>query len=82
MALMADQDISNGKHYKATLITELDVGQPLDPAFIAEKYTLTPMLFTALKKILRCGDGDKSAEQDIQDVIGALNRELELMRKR
>ena len=78
---MKDFDTSNGDHYKNVYITKEDVGQPLDPAFIALKYPrLTPMLFTVLKKILRFGSSIKSKEQDIEDCMGALKREKQLMK--
>ena len=71
---------SEGLHYKKVFITEEDVGQPIDPAFIARKRgDMPPMLFTALKKILEPGKrGNKTYDQDIRDAIGALERELTL----
>ena len=76
---MSDESLATGQHYKKSKVNQTDVGQPIDPAWIAEKYPdLTPMRFTVLKKILRCGTGDKSYEQDLHDCIGALERELQL----
>jgi hypothetical protein len=71
---------ANGAHYKRCIIEQSDVGQPLDPAFIAHKHDMPPMLFTALKKIMEPGArGYKSEAQDINDAIGALERHLELI---
>lgn len=73
-------EIANGHHYKKSHVLETDLKQPIDPAWIASKYPgMSPMRFTVLKKILRCGTGGKSYEQDLQDCIGALRRELELI---
>ena len=66
-------------HYSRATITQAMVGQKLDPALIAECYSLTPMMFTSLKKILRCGESVKDQKTDIYDTIGALQRELELI---
>lgn len=79
---MNDQDVATGKHYKQSIVHFTHIGQPLDPAFIAEQYSLTAMGFTMLKKVLRSGNGDKSAEQDLYDIIGAATRELQLLKLR
>ena len=83
---MADtnENIANGAHYKGYVIQQSDVGQPLDPAFIAAAMAesgspLSGMQFTILKKVLRMGRGDKSKEQDLLDIIGAAERERELL---
>lgn len=78
--------IANGMHYKNYIIQQCDVGQPLDPAFIAAAMAesggqLSGMQFTILKKALRMGSGDKSKEQDLNDIIGAANREILLDRR-
>lgn len=78
-----NSDIATGKHYKNHIIKEHHVGQPLDPAMIAliRGDSMSPMRFTALKKILEPGErGRKTFEQDIEDAIGALKRELELLK--
>lgn len=72
------KQLANSKHYKQFTIPQDWVGQPLDPALIALGYELSPMQFTILKKVLRLGEGDKSREQDLKDIIGAANRQLEL----
>jgi len=73
-------DTAKGAHYKCYIIEQCDVGQPLDPAFIAHKHDIPPMLFTALKKIMASGArGYKNESQDINDAIGALERHLELI---
>lgn len=53
----------------------------LDPARIAKVYGAThPMQFTALKKILCAGNrGYKDRLQDIDDVIGAMERWKEMI---
>ena len=83
---MADTNasIANGTHYKGYVIQQSDVGQPLDPAFIAAAMLvanapLSGMQFTILKKVLRMGKGGKSKEQDLLDIIGAAERERELL---
>ena len=78
------ESISKGMHYKGYVIQQKDVGQPLDPAFIAAAMAesgnpLSGMQFTVLKKDLRMGRGDKSKEQDLYDIIGAAKRELSLL---
>jgi hypothetical protein len=40
---------------------------------------MSGMRFTILKKVLRCGSGGKSYEQDLLDIISAAKRELELI---
>lgn len=76
---MTDQNIANGKHYKQSTIEQWHVGQVIDPGLIALFYDLSPMRFTAMKKILIPGKrGNKTYEQDIEDAIGALKRDLEL----
>ena len=80
------ESIANGMHYKNYTIRQGDVGQPLDPAFIAAAMAasgnpLSGMQFTILKKALRMGSGDKSKEQDLKDIIGAANREILLDRR-
>lgn len=73
-------NIAKGEHYKNVRILPEHVEQPLDPAFIATVYKLSPMMFTVLKKILVAGErGNKSYIQDIEDSIGALEREKELV---
>lgn len=67
------------EHYSQGVVSSQMVGQPIDPALIAEVYELTPMMFTALKKVLRCGNGIKNRRTDIADIKAALDRELELM---
>lgn len=79
---MIKHEIAQGAHYKKSFVKESDVGQPVDPAWIASKYPgMSAMRFTVLKKILRCGEGDKSYEQDLHDCIGAIQRELSLPRE-
>lgn len=78
------ESISKGMHYKGYVIQQNDVGQPLDPAFIAAAMAesgdnLSAMRLTILKKVLRMGKGDKPKEQELLDVIGAADRELSLL---
>lgn len=73
-------DTSDGKHYKKHTISDKDVGQPLDPAFIAHYHAMSAMQFTALKKVMAMGErGNKSRKQDAMDVIGAMQREIQLI---
>ena len=67
-------------HYKHSIVTKHDVHQPVDPAWIATKYDVSPMMFTVLKKCLRCGSSIKSKEIDLHDIISACERELELLK--
>lgn len=83
----AKQDTSNGSHYKKGVIQQKHVGQPLDPflidAIMREQTGkgLTAFQLTALKKVLAVGErGKKSPEEDLNDIIGACNREKELIR--
>ena len=68
-----------GSHYKKKVVQHEDIFQPVDPAWIATKYPMSPMMFTVLKKCLRCGSSIKTREQDIEDIISACTRELELI---
>ncbi len=55
-------------------------GIKLDPARIARVYSIgSGMQFTILKKVLRMGTAHKDKRQDLLDIIGAAERELELM---
>ena len=50
-------------------------GVVADPYQIAHYYGLNdPILFQALKKILRCGRKHKSKTQDVRDAITSLER--------
>ena len=80
-----DMDIAKGKHYKKGLTITVDmVGEVMDVAFIAAMYEkagrpLTAMQVTALKKLLVMGNrGNKSYEQDGADIIGAIERDVQL----
>ncbi len=75
-----DGSTADGKHYKKHIINDSDVGQPLDPAFIAHYFDMSAMQFTALKKVMAMGKrGNKSRKQDALDIIGAMQREIELI---
>jgi hypothetical protein len=77
-----------GAHYRHSITVKVTgsnakqgfVRVQLDPAQIAEAYPgMSGMRFTILKKVLRCGSGGKSYEQDLLDIISAAKRELELI---
>ena len=79
-----------GAHYRKELkvnITKDDLERgyvvvKLDPARIARVYTgLTAMLFTILKKTLRCGTGGKTYVEDLHDIISAAEREIEILKE-
>lgn len=55
---------------------KVEIGGVLaDPYQIADSYGLEdPILFQALKKILRCGRKHKSKAQDVRDAITSLQR--------
>lgn len=75
--------LATGQHYKQYLIRPEHVGQPLDPAMIVaiRGGSMPPMLFTAMKKTVECGErGVKTYKQDVEGAIGALQRELELIK--
>lgn len=64
-----------GRHYRF-----MHNGINIDPAWI-EKVCgpMTGMQFTILKKAIRMGTAHKDKRQDLLDIIGAAQRELELM---
>jgi hypothetical protein len=77
-----------GAHYRHSIKVKLTDGDKdngfvmvqLDPAQIAKAYEpMSGLRFTILKKVLRCGSGGKSYEQDLRDIISAAERELELI---
>lgn len=79
-----EDDIANGVHYKAVVITQDMVGQPLDPMMIDHMYQqvgqpLTLAQNTIIKKTLAAGKrGKKSRRQDMLDVIGSAKRQIAL----
>ena len=71
--------INIGEHYKQTTVLQSEVGQPFDPAFVADKLGLSFMRATALKKIVAMGErGKKSYLEDLTGAISALEREKDL----
>lgn len=82
------ESISKGMHYKKYVIQKKDVGQPLDPAFIAAAMSesgshLSLMQSTILKKVIRLGSGGKKTpKEDLHDIIGAAERELLLLARK
>lgn len=81
-------DNDTGKHYRhnyKVAITEQNIEDgfielQLDPARIQSVYgDMSGMQFTILKKILRLGKAHKDKKQDLLDIIGAAQRELELL---
>ena len=76
-----DMDVETkdqGKHYRFTYR-----GIKLDPARICKIYGVNSLLVgQAIKKLLVAGGrGNKSYEQDLKDVICAVNRELEMIKE-
>ncbi len=75
---LADERITEdrGKHYRFVYR-----GIKLDPARICKIYKIDSLLVgQAVKKLLVAGGrGNKSYEQDLKDVICAINRELEML---
>jgi hypothetical protein len=50
-----------------------------DPYQIAASYELNnPMLFQALKKILRCGRKHKTIKQDVEEAMSSLQRWIDI----
>ena len=73
--------IDHGKHYRFEYITPLGELVKLDPYFVGKVWGMTSApLQAVLKKIARSGNGgSKDYEQDLNDCICALKRELELI---
>jgi len=89
-ALNADQDRRYAGILERSASTEqADPGQHyrymynginIDPAFIERVCgPMTGMQFTILKKVIRMGSAHKDKRRDLLDIIGAAQRELELM---
>ncbi len=57
-------------------------GVLLDPYRIAIEYGLDPVLFQAVKKLLRRGRKHKNLEQDVREAITTLRRWLEINHER
>lgn len=70
-------DSTEHKHYKYSY-----KGIKLDPYRILQVYGINcPAQQHAIKKLLRAGNSVKDLEQDIQEVIDALQRKLEMLKE-
>lgn len=90
MRFINELKIDPGAHYRKELLInisqeDLDRGHvivKLDPARIAQVYSgMSGMRFTILKKVLRCGTGGKTYIEDLQDIISAAQREIEILKE-
>ena len=64
-----------GKHYRYDYS-----GIRLDPYIILSVYGIAcPAMQHAIKKLLRCGKSIKSERDDILEVMGTLERKLQMM---
>jgi len=70
--------IDTGSHYRFTYN-----GIKLDPFRIAQIYGITDFaILTILKKCLVCGNrGHKDLKRDLQDIITAAQRKLEMLKE-
>jgi hypothetical protein len=54
----------------------------VDPYRIAIEYNLDPVIFQAVKKLLRGGRTDKSLQQDVAEAIDTLRRWQEITKEK
>lgn len=83
------EEVDHGSHYRFTYTKKLTVDEikankvvfNLDPARIASIYNITdPMLFACFKKSACAGGrGFKDLRQDLNDIICAAQRKLQML---
>lgn len=87
-ALDKNKDV--GSHYRKYIkfkVTQEDLDREyisfqLDPFRLAKIFNFNYAQLTILKKLIRYGTGGfKSKEQDLNDIIGAAERELEIIKE-
>ena len=69
------EPIKHGHYFKPVIgLTHIDVYRVLELFNVTD-----PCVQHAVKKLLRAGEGHKSKRQDVEEVIAALRRWLEMM---